>query len=267
MKKQLLFLLVASTTIICTLDVSFGSESDLVDLMSTSLKGAGISARLEPSSSLPDNDGSRQKIKQIEAFGINFSGQAAFKETSLQSVSLWCDDSRLAPDAAFKAFSQIADALHPRIGNGKLIKDVPSFEDATDPKKQVMLWTDKNEIIVLSMDTYPIRAGLSLQRNNLQEWLAEMGADQGEFWNKTLKANGVDTPPLSIDSPSSKSQSSQAPDGVSKPVTQPSKSEKTAKAKPTPRSNEFTSSTPWFVVAALIVVVISLMVLLLKWRK
>ena len=105
MKKQLSFLLIATTTIICTLGISFGSESDLVDLMATSLKGAGIRAGLEQPGSLPDKDGSRQKIKPFEAFGIHFSGQAAFKEKSLQSVSLWCDDSRLAPDVALKSFS------------------------------------------------------------------------------------------------------------------------------------------------------------------
>jgi hypothetical protein len=51
-----------------------------------------------------------------------------------------------------------------------------------------MLWADGSEVIMLSMDIYPTRAGLSLQRASRTSWLAEMGADQGEFWKKTLKA-------------------------------------------------------------------------------
>lgn len=270
MKIQSSFWPLVSTAILCTLGASYGSENDLVNLIATSLKGAGISAHLEPSSSLQGSDASRRKLKQIEAFGIKFSGQAAFKETSLQSVTLWCDETHLAPDAALRLFSQMSDTLRPRIGEGKLIKDVPSFEDAFDPKKQVMLWTDGSEMIVLSVDAYPTRAGLSLQRVSRSTWLEEMGADQGEFWDKTLKATGMATSPPSIEQPaaqplSTKAQTTPAPKPPS--VVQPP-TPKAPEAKPTSTSSEEpASSTPLSIIMVLIVALTGLLWLLLKRRS
>ncbi len=201
MKTQSSFLRIVSIVILFALGSSYGSEGELVNLMAASLKGTEISAHLELPAPLPDSGERRRKLKQIEAFGIKFSGQAAFKETSLLSVTLWCDEIQLAPDAALRLFSRISDTLRPRIGEGKIINNVPSFEDAFDPKTQVMLWVDGSEMIVLSVNTYPTRAGLSLQRIGRLTWLDEMGADQGEFWDKALKANGMAASPPSLDPP------------------------------------------------------------------
>lgn len=247
--------------------LSYGSDDDLVKLMTTSLNGAGVGAYLEPSSPLPGSDESRRKLKQIEAFGIRFSGQAAFKETSLQSVTLWCDEAQLAPDAALKLFSQVSSALRPRIGEGKLINDVPSFEDAVDPKKQVMLWPDGSEMIVLSVNAYPTRAGLSLQRIGRSLWREEMGADQGVFWDRTLKAIGMVASPPSIEQSSKKPPSANS-QTTSPPVAHLPAPKQAPEAKSAGSSpSEEPASTPWSIIVVLIVAATGLLWLAVKNRK
>ncbi len=264
MKIQSSFGPLLAVAILGMLGASHGSEIDLVNLMATSLKGGEISTYLEPSSSSKGSDDSGGKLKQIEAFGIKFSGQAAFKETSLQSVTLWCDEAHLTPETALRLFSQMSDALRPRVGEGRLIKDVPSFEDAFDPKKQVMLWNDGSEMIVLSVAAYPTRASLGVRRVSRSSWLEEMGADQGEFWDKTLKATGLATSLPTID-PSTQSQTTSTPS----PVVQTPAPKMAPEAKPIPTtpSEEPASSMPWSIIVVLIVAATGLLWLLVKKRK
>jgi cell division septation protein DedD len=159
----------------------------------------------------------------------------------------------------------MSDALRPRVGEGRLIKDVPSFEDAFDPKKQVMLWNDGSEMIVLSLAAYPTRASLGVRRVSRSSWLEEMGADQGEFWDKTLKATGLATSLPTID-PSTQSQTT--PTSKPPPVVQPPATKKSPEAKPAPTpTEEPASSTPWSVIIVLIVAATGLLCLLLKKRK
>jgi hypothetical protein len=212
----------------CLQVASQATEADLLNIVSGSLKAKEVIAYLEnPASTLPQDD-ARRNLKPVEAFGQRFSGRAAFAESSLQSISLWCDDPRLAPSTALRLFAQVSKALSQRVANGRPIKNIPNYDDGSDVENSAMLWVDRDDIILLSIQVYPSRAGFSIQRTNRIYWLAGMGADEGEFWRKTLTKpaiNGAFRSPLIDPEPS---QQTPSQDKQKAPTTTPSKLGSTA---------------------------------------
>lgn len=188
--KFLTYLIIGSAVVNFCIGASVVSEKNLVDLMIKKLDVLEVVEGLDLSK-ISENE---LDLKPIEAFGLRFLGQAVVMEGSCEALTYWCDEQNLLPDVALRLFTQITNAFSQRIGEGKVVNDVPSFEDASETKTQVRLWPIGNEMIVVTVTAYPTRAGLSLQRIIRSAWIEQMGADQGKFWNETLKTNGIVEP-------------------------------------------------------------------------
>lgn len=187
MKINLFFRLHLLAFLFCLPVISRASDVDLINIVAGKLKTTEIRPHLESSAPILPNEKAKRQMKRIDAFGKQFDGQSSFKGDALQSVSLWCKP-RLTPEAALQLFSKMSDALGKRFTDGRLIKNVPNYGDASDIKTHVRLWTHGDELIVLKVEVYPNKAEVSLARLNRALWFDEMGADEREFWEKTLNA-------------------------------------------------------------------------------
>ena len=208
MKLKCCFISFVLAASLGSISASQREEEELLEVLATTLLQSSAARDVEPANQAPGAEVKSGELKPLEAFETKFLGKATFNEAALESVTYWCEDASLAPEAASKLFVHIADLLRQKLGEGTWVKDVPSFEDASDPKKQVMLWSEGPELVVLSVDVYPTRAGLSLQRLQRSTWIAQMGADQGAFWDKALKGSGiaVAAQPLTTESPLGEAQ-------------------------------------------------------------
>jgi hypothetical protein len=219
-------------------------------------------------SSMPNT----QSLKKLFAFGVTFSGRAKLADDEFNTVSYWSDESKLKSAVAEATFNAIASKLQQRHGPAKTA-DVPNYEDASASVTHVLRWHVVDEVILLYVHIRSPYANLGLVRIKQAAWLADMGAGEREFWEKTLKASGptTATSPPSIEQPSTQPPSSQvAPPAIGEnkvpPMASPSAPEP-SETKPGATSEEKVSSTSLLVWGVIVMAVIGLVWLLLKRRN
>lgn len=171
-----------------------------------------------PSVSGTPKDGT---LKPITEFGVTFAGRTVFGDSKIEEISLWTTDEKISPEAARLVFHRLLKSINLRLGNGKLIEDVPNHEDASDVRTDVYIWNKEDNLIALTISEYHNRTGISLSRLRRSLWLDRMGADSGEFWEKTLKS--FDT--MEDASPSGVGQSNQSQQSITEDQTSQLKSE------------------------------------------
>lgn len=245
----------------------FASDAELLNIFAGPARAAAVTRYLEP---LPEGVGTgttRRSLSSVQAFGASFSGEAFFESSNLKTTQFWCDDQKMTPAFASNLFGQLSSALRERLGQGKSVQDVPNYGDASDVKTQIMLWTEGDDVILLSMDTYPKRAGVTVIRQSRATWQAGMGADEGMYWHKTLEKGGESTVPITPDAPKSAVTSpSPSTDPYLPDVTTPTHPKLSESNSSSPSENR-AFSTPWSLMVVIVVAAAGLFWLAIKKRK
>ena len=165
------------------------SGDDLLDVVSGDLGndgGANVAALVDesipPDPSLPN----ARTLKEISAFGLAFSGRAMSSGGRFNSVGYWVTDPKLLREVAEGTFKTMAGMLERQFGPGKLA-EVPNFEDASPEGTRFLWWPVQGDVVLLSIHGRSRRANLSLERRTKDVWLADMGANESEFWKAALQ--------------------------------------------------------------------------------
>lgn len=252
--------------VVCTFfccGIVVAEDRKLLDVVAQELRSPS-NTRFAPYLDQPivtDSLGSaEQKLKKLSAYGLTFSGRATLEKNELNSVSYWSDESDLDPALAEATRKAIALELGQQHGPAKIV-EVPNYGDASEVRTQVMRWEKADELILLTIQTYPTRSSIYLKRVKRTHWLAEMGADEGQFWQATLQREAEEPKrelpkapsPISDQSPPATfTQSTATPAAVPVTPSAPNVAEGHV-----PAVERRAPVWPWFVgTAALIVIVV-----------
>jgi hypothetical protein len=205
-----------------------------------------------------------QNLKKLSAFGVTFSGRATLADGEFNTVSYWSDESKLKSAVAEVTFKAIASKLEEKHGPAKAA-DVPNYDDASTNVTHVLRWHVADEVILLHIHIRSPYASLGLLRIKQAAWLADMGANESDFWQATLRRDAeqsqMKTPSSAINQPA---PTSSAPTSSTPTATRPTS--------PSPNTGVVEGSAmpiehqalvwPW-VIGALTLVVISVVI----WRR
>lgn len=179
----------------CILLVSLGwcplagaSNSDLIGIVVNEVE---IGDYLESVSPEDGQASSNRPFKALEAFGEKFAGRVLRDDAGAQSISLWVDEPDLEHSVGSDVFANLGKAFSSKLGKPHLVNDVPNYGDGSEVKTDVQLWISGPEVISLTLTRYSSRAGVIVRRMSGAKWQAEMGADEGEFWEKKLETLGL----------------------------------------------------------------------------
>ena len=267
MKVILYFPLVAVYLILAT-RVSC-ADADLVDPIKGYQQSSTILSFLK-SETKPSQitDGENRPLKCIIAFGYAFDGELDFNDGVQTKLLMWTQEPLITPEAGADLFEKMANALRIAFGQGSRIGSIPNYGDASDVKSTAVFWTIGSDIVLLQLDRYPSRAGINLVRRSSESWRSSMGADESEFWVRTLDALEDIEPPLEIPRQNSQGNGS-PPVAPPSPVVQPATPKTAPEVMPTTSTpgEEPASSMRWSVIVILTAAVIGLAWLLLKKCK
>ncbi|MEN9285532.1 MAG: hypothetical protein RLZZ179_3025 [Verrucomicrobiota bacterium] len=250
----------------CLVHVSsaYSADADLVGLIKEARRASAMEPYLEQITVTPQTkDDQRRALKPISAFGGVFDGEVAFKAETQSELRLWTKEPLLSPEAASELFDKMARSLKSELGQGRTVANVPNYGDVAEVKSTAVLWLIGTDIVFLHLERYPSRGGIGVVRRNSEAWRNSMGADESDFWVKTLdpKINAEPRPERHAELTLSKSINPPPTPQLSSPTKAPSTSPTS-----TP-SDEPTSPTPWSVIVVLIVATCGLLWLVLKRRS
>ncbi len=177
---------------------ALSADADLVTLLKGGQQSSEISKYLEPGPmpSQPKDEHSRT-LRAVIAFGHVFEGEVTFKVDAQAKLLMWTQDPSIPPQAGVELFEKIARVLKSQYGPGKNIASIPNYGDASDVKSTAVLWLLETDIVLLKLEQYPSRAGISIVKRSSESWRSSMGADESEFWAQTLdsKMDAGPSPP------------------------------------------------------------------------
>lgn len=133
-----------------------------------------------------------QNLKKLSAFGLTFSGWAKLADGEFNTVGHWSDDSARNAAAAEVTFKAIASKPEEKHGRAKAA-DVPNYDDASTNITYVLRWHVVDEVILFYMHNRSPYASLGLVRIKRAAWLADMGANESEFWRRTLRRDAEES--------------------------------------------------------------------------
>ncbi len=163
-----------------------GTDADLIGIIKEGRKFAMLPRYLEPSVKIGSSTNeSGLKLKKIHAFGAVFVGDLNLigEQTG---VFVWAEEAAIAPQVGVAIFKKAAEAFSGHLGEGKIIANIPNYGDASDVQSMAMLWFIGVDVILLQLDRYPSRAGISVVRRSMESWRGSMGADESAFWVRRL---------------------------------------------------------------------------------
>jgi hypothetical protein len=164
-----------------------GSDSDLLSSISADRQDLAIVEYLEPGEPSAEAAATYSRpMKPVNAFGTVFSGDVGFKEGFRDRIAIWTHDPLMRPHDAVQIFRKLTGALEGEFGEGEVIDNIPNYGDGSEVKSSASLWFLRDEIVVLRLDQYSSRGGISLVRENSESWRNSMGADESVFWSKAL---------------------------------------------------------------------------------
>lgn len=264
--KSVLYLLLAVICLVLSCDAA-NADENLIDLIKQKQEPMALQPYLEPSSvDAMTSAEARHKLKPINAFGSIFTGEVVLKNAVPDQILVWTHDPSISPSAGLDLFEALTDALERELGVSRRIHEIPNYGDGSDVKSSAILWFIGSDIILLKLDRYSSRSGISIVRQSSESWRSGMGADESTFWSQTLDSKaGQHLEPQSGSIDSGRG----SPSGLFQETTSLTPSpKKTPSAKPAPTpSKEPTSSTPWGIIVVLIVAALGLLWLLLKRRS
>jgi hypothetical protein len=267
MKILLYLTLVAVNLILST--IASGADADLVNLIKGDQQSSTILSFLKPESKPSQiTDGENRPLKRIIAFGYAFDGELDFNGGVQTKLLMWTQEPLITPKAGADLFEKMANALRIVFGQGNRIASIPNHGDASDVKSTAVFWTIGADIVLLQLDKYTSRAGINIVRRSSESWRSSMGADESEFWMRTLDELKDIEPSPEI--PRQNSQGNESPPvAAPSPVVEPPTPKTAPEVKPTTSTpgDEPTSSITWSVIAILIAAVIGLAWLQLKKCK
>jgi hypothetical protein len=259
------FISYLSLTAACLAQVSsaYSADADLISLIKEARHASAIVVYLEPSAMPPHaTDVERRTLKPISAFGGVFDGEVTFRVETQNETRLWTKEPLLSPQAASELFDKVASSLKSELGQGWTVANIPNYGDASDVKSTAVLWFIGTEVILLHLERYPWRGGIGVVRCSGESWHNSMGADESNFWTQTLSS-------IANEESRADTQAKQAPGkAINAPITTHSPSRSAPEVKPALSPGDGpASSTPWSIIVALIMAVISLLWLLVKRRN
>ena len=169
---------------------ALAADEELLDVVAQKLDDSSdsrIAAQLDQSAAPDQSLPNARNLKKLSAFGVVFAGRAKIEGDEVTTLSYWTDDSNLSVPVVEATFKTIAAKLQQQHGPAK-IADVPNFDDGP-LSYRVFRWHVADEVILLSLHIRAQYASLDVVRTNQTAWLADMGAGEHEFWEKTLKSS------------------------------------------------------------------------------
>jgi LPXTG-motif cell wall-anchored protein len=240
-----------------------GADAELIGLIKEARQASAMVAYLEPSVLPPrTGDVQRRALKPIRAFGGIFEGEAAFSEGRQNELLLWIKEPSISPRTALEVFDKIASSLKSELGQGRIVANIPNYGDAADVKSTAVLWLVGTDIVLLRLDLYPSRGGIEVARRHSEGWRNSMGADESDFWVRTLNSgandeSGEDTEAQQVPSKTTNS-----------PITNHLSPKNGPRVKPLSTPIEETaSSPPWSIIIGLIVAALGLLWFRIKRRS
>lgn len=168
---------------------ALGADEELLGIVAQKLgnhSNQSIAPYLDRTSAPDPSLPNMQKLKNISAFGMIFSGSAEMNDGQFIRISYETDDSKVDRAVAETALKAIASKLQQTLGPAK-VAEAPNFDDGP-PSYRVSWWRIGDEVILLSLDIYSGKT-VNLVRVMRTAWLADKEAGEREFWEKTLKAS------------------------------------------------------------------------------
>lgn len=131
-----------------------------------------------------DSRGEKQ-LPDLTVVGEKFKGYIEAEDESQTLGRIWAENPSIPPDEAKKIWRQIVHAVEAELGEGSLVS-APNFEDGSSRTDESMVWILGDEIVLISVIAYSRRASVGFERNTLNYFHAQLGADSGQFWRQAL---------------------------------------------------------------------------------
>lgn len=176
---------------------AIAADEELLDLVAQKLGSVNdpqMSSYLDRSSVPDGSPPNTQNLKELSAFGLTFSGRANLDGGNIQKVNYWSDDSQLRPAAAKATFKAITSQLQRKYGPPKFA-ELPNYDDGFNVVTRALRWQVADEFILLYLQVHSPLANINLVRIKQVAWLAEVGADESELWEATVR-HDAEQPPL-----------------------------------------------------------------------
>ena len=155
------------------------ADENLLDLINQKQEPLTLQPYLEPGSvDAMTTAEARHKLKPINAFGSIFTGEAVLKNAVPDQILVWTHDPSISPGAGLDLFEALTDALERELGVSRRIHEIPNYGDGSDVKSSAILWIIGSDIILLKLDRYSSRSGISIVRQSSESWRSGMGADE-----------------------------------------------------------------------------------------
>jgi hypothetical protein len=192
MKAEFYFFPFAACMAMLTLlGQSHGGDAELLEIIKKGQPSSTVWKIFETGPESSNSTGEQGRtLKPVSAFGSSFAARLTFKGTVQDKLAMWTDDPSMAPQAGLQLFEKMVTAFNRALGQGKVIAHIPNHGDASEVKSTAVLWFMGPDIVLLQLDQYPSRAGIKVVRSSRESWRGGMGADESEFWERTLGLKG-----------------------------------------------------------------------------